>query len=169
MITASQCLADILKAGFCHSAAQIHDNLAWINNFLAALCGHDVKRGKVKMIGNDLDDEFRGYFLLVARRNDVFQCFFSQFNVDLTVFLQLGKGNDLGECAFQLTNIGLDVGGNVLDYFIIYIVTLHFLFLAEDCHSGFIVRRLDVYGQTPFETGTQPFFQGFNLFWRFIG
>ena len=46
------------------------------------------------MIGNDLDDEFRGNFLFVARRNDVFQCFFSQFNVDLTVFLQLGKGNE---------------------------------------------------------------------------
>lgn len=90
-----QCLADILQAGFGHGAAQIHDNLAWINNFLAALCGHDVKRGKVKMIGNDLDDEFRGYFLLVARRNDVFQCFFSQFNVDLTVFLQLERATIL--------------------------------------------------------------------------
>ena len=70
------------------------------------------------MIGNDLDDEFRGNFLFVARRNDVFQCFFSQFNVNFTVFLQLGKGNDLGECALQLTDIGLDVGGNVLDYFV---------------------------------------------------
>ena len=121
------------------------------------------------MIGNDLDDEFRGYFLLVARRNDVFQCFFSQFNVDLTVFLQLGKGNNLGERAFQLTDIGLDVGGNVLDYFIIYIVTFHFLFFAEDRHSGFVVRGLDVYGQAPLKTGAQPFFQRFNLFRRFIG
>ena len=96
------------------------------------------------MIGNDLDDEFRGNFLFVARRNDVFQCFFSQFNVDLTVFLQFGKGNDLGECALKLKNIGLDVGGNVLDYFVIYIVTFHFLFFAEDGHSGFVVRGLDV-------------------------
>ena len=58
VVAATQCLADILQAGFGHGAAQIHDNLAWINNFLAALCGHDVKWGKVKMIGNDLDDEF---------------------------------------------------------------------------------------------------------------
>ena len=121
------------------------------------------------MIGNDLDDEFRGNFLFVARRNDVFQCFFSQFNVNFTVFLQLGKGNDLGECALQLTDIGLDVGGNVLDYFVIYIVTFHFLFFAEDGHSGFVVRGLDIYGQTPFESGAQPFFQCFNLFRRFIG
>ena len=28
----SQCLADILQAGFGHGAAQIHDNLAWKNN-----------------------------------------------------------------------------------------------------------------------------------------
>ena len=114
VVAATQCLADILQAGFGHGAAQIHDNLAWINNFLAALCGHDVKRGKVKMIGNDLDDEFRGYFLLVARRNDVFQCFFSQFNVDLTVFLQLGKGNDLGELDLMLVAMYLITSLSIL-------------------------------------------------------
>ena len=42
VVAATQCLADILQAGFGHGAAQIHDNLAWINDFLAALCGHDV-------------------------------------------------------------------------------------------------------------------------------
>lgn len=48
VVAATQCLADILQAGFGHGAAQIHDNLAWINNFLAALCGHDVKRVRLK-------------------------------------------------------------------------------------------------------------------------
>ena len=35
--TAAQCFADILQAGFGHGAAQIHDDLARVNDFLAAL------------------------------------------------------------------------------------------------------------------------------------
>ena len=72
MITAAQCLTDILQTGFCHSTAQIHHDLARINNFFASFCRHDIKRGEVKMIGNDLNDEFRSNFLLVAWGNDIF-------------------------------------------------------------------------------------------------
>ena len=37
VIASAQCFADILQAGFGHGAAQIHDNLARVNDFLAAL------------------------------------------------------------------------------------------------------------------------------------
>ena len=37
VVAATQCLADILQAGFGHGAAQIHDDLARVNDFLAAL------------------------------------------------------------------------------------------------------------------------------------
>ena len=37
VVTAAQCFADILQAGFGHGAAQIHDDLAGVNDFLAAL------------------------------------------------------------------------------------------------------------------------------------
>lgn len=37
VVTAAQCFADILQAGFGHGAAQIHDDLARVNDFLAAL------------------------------------------------------------------------------------------------------------------------------------
>ena len=55
-----------------------------------------------------------------------------------------------------------------LDSLTVMAENTEFLF-AEDGHTGFIVRRLDVYGQAPFKTGAEAFFQGFNIFGRLIG
>ena len=60
------------------------------------------------------------------------------------------------------------MGGDIFDDFVVNVVALQLLLFAQDGHSRFIIRRLDIYSQAPFKTGAETFFQRLNLFRRFI-
>ena len=61
------------------------------------------------------------------------------------------------------------MGGDIFDDFVVNVVALQLLLFAQDGHSRFIIRRLDIYSQAPFKTGAETFFQRLDLLGRLIG
>ena len=61
------------------------------------------------------------------------------------------------------------MGGDIFDDFVVNVVALQLLLFAQDGHSRFIIRRLNIHSQAPFKTGAETLFQRLDLLGRLIG
>ena len=113
VVPSSKVTSDGLERGIRHIPAKVHDNLSGIYNFLVPLLGGDIKGGESIMVRHNLDDKVWGDLPLGIGRYDVLKGFFRQLQGNVAL-VKAGQGNDFGQRAFQLTDIGFDVGGNVL-------------------------------------------------------
>ena len=114
-----------------------------------------------------IDDQFRSNFPFFIRRDDVAELLLSHFNRDF-LFFQAAAGHKFIEGTFQFTDVGFDIGSDIFDDVIIYLITVKFFFFPEDCHTCFVVGRGDVCNKTPFKAGTETSFQSLHFFRRFI-
>lgn len=71
---------------------------------------------------------------------------------------QIGVCDDPIEGSFQFSDVRCDFIRNQIEYFqkiLINLYVFHFRFIFQNRHSGFEIRRLDIYGETPFKSGFQ--------------
>ena len=146
---------------------QVHGQLAGDDD--APFAGFAVEgfHGQVEVFGDEILDEFDGYFF-IDLGYEVFDDFFGQVDVDLAA-VERRLGDEGDQHAFQLADVILDVVadefGNVLgdlDAFAVH-------FGVQDGHPGFEVGWCEIGGEAPFEAGDEAFFHAFEVFGRSVG
>lgn len=81
-------------------------------------------------------------------------------------FSRVDRAIQTVESAFQLTDVGLDIRGDIGNDIVVDVVALQFLFFPQDGHSCFKIRRRYVGDQTAFKTGPKTFLQSLNVLGR---
>ena len=109
------------------------------------------------MLGNYLNNKFRRDLVGLVRIDDILQRILRQLHRDLRLVLNLGFGNNTVESALQLTDVGFNVGCNILENGVVDLFIIVLRILAQNCHPGLIIRGLDICDQAPFKAGTEPF------------
>ena len=67
VVTSSKYLSDNLERNCGHVATQVHRDLTRLNDLFVALLGKDFLRSQIKMIGHNLENQFRGNALHTVR------------------------------------------------------------------------------------------------------
>ena len=119
------------------------------------------------MICNHRNNIFRCDDFIFIRRNNILERLLGKLQ-GYFFFLQFGTCHNSVKSTFKFTNIGFYIICDVFNDIFINIVAVHIFFFMEDGHSCLIVRQCNIRNQTPFEPGTETFFQNLHILWRLI-
>ena len=148
-------------------AAHVHNDLSGNDAFCIFLAGGHHGKLHTVMLADNIRDHFGSDGMLGIGINDVFEDILYHCEVNFYI-IQFGIGNDFIEGSFKLPDVGFYICSNVFQNLILDIKVLLLGILAKDCHSGFIVRCLNICDQSHFKTGTEAFIQCFHLLGRTI-
>ena len=93
----------------------------------------------MKMLCNRVDDRLGGNLSLCIRRDQVAENFLGEIKRHIT-FFKNGLGPDTVQTSFQFTDIGLDVLGDVIQHFVVDVVSVCLFLFSQDGHSRLVIR-----------------------------
>ena len=120
------------------------------------------------MLRDDIDDCIGCDRLPLLRGYEVSQGILCQLDIDRPPVVKSTESNQLDQRPFQLTNVGLDVGCNVLQDLIIHLVPFCLRFLLKNGHPGLVIRFFDICLKSPGKTVFQTVIQRVKFLWRSV-
>ncbi len=77
-------------------------------------------------------------------------------------------GQQFVERPFKFTNVGLDVGGDIFNRFLVKLNIVLRGFGLQNGAAGFKIGQLHINGHAPFKATAQAFFKRRDTFWRLV-
>ena len=155
-------LADIGQAQVGELADQVHGDLPGLGDALALLGApeHRLVHGvELADLGDDQAGGGQGVALglehIVNGPGNIGQV---QWHI-----VQVPVGHDFLHGALDLPDVVGDIDGDVVAHIVVQVQSKALGLVFQNCHSGLIVRGLDVCHQTPLEPGLKPLLQGHHV------
>ena len=145
---------------------EVHGDLPRLRDLTRALRRVEAFEIEVQVLAYDLDDVVDGDLLLVEL-HVYLQYLLCQRRGDLAAE-ERGVGDQRRERAFDFAHVGRDVVGQI-GHHVVRNLGAEFLGLyADDFELRFVVRRIELGRESPFETRQQPLFDVLQLHGRLV-
>ena len=122
---------------------------------MGALLRQEVACRDLEIGSRHVLDQLQRDGLFLLRRIDILHGLAGHFHRDVLI-VEGSLGDDAGQRAFQLADIAVDAVRDEIEDVVGDVEILLHGFLLENRHARLEIRRLDVGGHAPFETGTEP-------------
>ena len=167
VVAAAEGVADAGQGGIRELPAQVHGDLSWVDDVLAAPRRAEVCDGHPERGGHDPLDRVDRHGPVAV--HGVVQGLAHEVAGERPAG-ERGEGQDAGQCALELADVGRHAAGDGREHLVARhpeAVRCHAL--LQDGDARLEVRRLDVGDEPPLEARAQPLLQPVDLAHRPVG
>ena len=161
-MVAPEGLSDLGQRQVGELAAQIHGDLAGLDDVVTALRGTHLLNRHAEVDGALTHDEADGDLVVVRVGHEVLEHHLREIQVD-ALLVQRRPRADAHERALQLTDVRGDARGHVLEDLRRDLEALGVRLLVQDCDAGLQVRRLNIHEQAGGEARTHAVLEALEL------